>query len=337
MPQLLYITTSVEDYLSDSLLHGLRSLYGADVVDYPKCEFLYKNCPPTSRQRVRGNGFTLYTGLLDDIGIDRTHIEDRLRRGVFDWVVFGDIWRQFGTYVQLLPWLDPRRTALVDGADSPRLYPYAGLWYRKPYYLKLPRVSPESLYFKREWTPQSRAGYYQELVPTSLRGWLPAPVNLRPIAFSIPEQKIVTGPPEKTQLFPAHIVDPELARLLPGAATSYAFSNERDYYADLQRSRFGITTKRAGWDCLRHYEIAANGAVPCFRDFLAKPVTSAPHGLSRSNCVFYRDAADLLQQTSEMSPEHYAELQANAIAWAHANSTVARARAFLAALESSSS
>jgi len=37
--------------------------------------------------------------------------------------------------------------------------------------------------------------------------------------------------------------------------------------------------KRGGWDCLRHYEIAAAGAVPCVRQLEGKPSSCAPHGL----------------------------------------------------------
>ena len=73
----------------------------------------------------------------------------------------------------------------------------------------------------------------------------------------------------------SHIVDEEVAERM-GAASSHVFEREADYYRDLQASRFGITTKRTGWDCLRHYEIAANGAVPCFRDLDRKPPPLRP-------------------------------------------------------------
>src|SRR5204863_8665429 len=89
----------------------------------------------------------------------------------------------------------------------------------------------------------------------------------------------------KANLLPRHIVDPEVRARVAGASAAYAFDSEADYYADLQRARFGITTRRSGWDCLRHYEIAANGAVPCFRDLTLKASTCAPHGLGDDNSV----------------------------------------------------
>ena len=74
--------------------------------------------------------------------------------------------------------------------------------------------------------------------------------------------------------------------------------------ADLARSRFAITTRRGGWDCLRHYEIAAAGAVPCFRQLEAKPARCAPHGLRPgSNCLSYHDWPDLRRQVAGITPE----------------------------------
>ena len=117
-----------------------------------------------------------------------------------------------------------------------------------------------------------------------------------------------------------------------GARTSYAFDTELDRTGDLRASRFGITTKRAGWDCLRHYEIAANGAVPCFRALHRKPATNAPHGLDTSNAISYRSWRDLRRQVEALSDERYRELQRGALRWAHANSTRERASGFLSSM-----
>ncbi len=76
-----------------------------------------------------------------------------------------------------------------------------------------------------------------------------------PISFSIPEQKIVSEPPAKTTQF---------ATIIPGNPSTYIYSTEPDYYAGYQEAVFGHTRKKGGWDCLRHYEILANGCVPYF-------------------------------------------------------------------------
>lgn len=89
-----------------------------------------------------------------------------------------------------------------------------------------------------------------------------------PISFSIPEEKISQRVPEKTKRF-AHIV--------PGDPSTYIFQDETTYYADYQQSIFGRTQKKAGWDCLRHYEILANGCIPWFRDLDRCPAQTMVH------------------------------------------------------------
>lgn len=78
-----------------------------------------------------------------------------------------------------------------------------------------------------------------------------------PIQFSIPEIKVVQNIPEK---------DKDFAYIIPGDTSTYIYQLESDYYKDYQRSYFAITTKKKGWDCLRHCEILANGCIPYFPD-----------------------------------------------------------------------
>ena len=42
-------------------------------------------------------------------------------------------------------------------------------------------------------------------------------------------------------------------------------------------ARFAVTRKKAGWDCMRHLEIMANGAVPYFPDFDEMPRLTMQH------------------------------------------------------------
>lgn len=90
--------------------------------------------------------------------------------------------------------------------------------------------------------------------------------DIRPISFAIPACKIVSHVPEKSQLL--SIIDPTVT--VPGRR-SYDFSKEEDYYAEYRKSWFARTCKKAGWDCMRHYEIIANGCLPLFRDIETCP------------------------------------------------------------------
>jgi len=77
-----------------------------------------------------------------------------------------------------------------------------------------------------------------------------------PIHFAIPECKITNNRLIKTQ---------EYGSVIPGQG-GYVFNNEQEYYNDYNKSYFGVTIKKAGWDCMRHYEILANNCIPYFID-----------------------------------------------------------------------
>lgn len=303
-------------------------MLGADVVDFPKLEFAYDSYPAECRGELYGHGFSLYC-TLPDTPIDRNRAFRRALAGEFQLVVFADITSAFGSFVQLAPMLTDRaRLAVLDGADRAVPYPYAGMWWRKREWWALPRAHPRALYFKRELS--GLTGMYRAylMLPPRLAARLPSVKQMREIAFSLPEDKIVRESPRKKQLLATHCVDPEVARRC-GIETSYAFTAESAYYADLQASRYGVTTKRAGWDCLRHYEFAANGCVPCFRDLDRKPERSAPHGLNETNCIGYHNAEELLRRLDTVDDASYRTLQEGAISWAHANTTRVRALQFL--------
>src|SRR5579862_5558247 len=89
--------------------------------------------------------------------------------------------------------------------------------------------------------------------------WIPLSIfsQVYPIQFSIPEHKIVKEIPEK---------DRDFAHIIPGDPNTYIYTDEEDYYTDYQHSYFAVTMKKAGWDCMRHYEILANGCIPYFVD-----------------------------------------------------------------------
>lgn len=333
LPRVLYLASDSDDYQSDSLFLGLRAVLGDRVVDVPRRDQLYADYPDEWRRELYGRGFTLYSGHLEDIKLDRTESWERLADGEYDLVVVGDIWRCFGTFAQILPFLgeDKVRCAVVDGSDSPAPYPYAPHWWRRPLYWTAPRAHRRFPYYKRELLPETLWFRSYLTIPPPVARRLRPPKNMRPISFGIPEQHVVDAPPPKTKDFPEHCVDAELAPRI-GKATRYAFEDEAAYYADLRASRFGITTRRGGWDCLRHYELAASGLVLCFRDLDRKPATCAPHGLHAGNCLIYRDADDLLAQISALDEARYAELQAASLQWARENTVRALAERFLRSL-----
>jgi len=107
--------------------------------------------------------------------------------------------------------------------------------------------------------------------------------NPLPITFSIPEEKIVKSFPKKTKF---------LSNLIPGNLKTYIYNTEKEYYDEYQSAYFAMTTKKAGWDCMRHYEIIANGCLPYFPEIEKCPlftmVMLPKHLLIRSNKLYER-------------------------------------------------
>lgn len=60
--KILFLTTEREDYLQDSILHGLRNLIGSNLIDYPQKKILYK---PFKRIDTYGRGFTIFNLFLE--------------------------------------------------------------------------------------------------------------------------------------------------------------------------------------------------------------------------------------------------------------------------------
>ena len=89
---------------------------------------------------------------------------------------------------------------------------------------------------------------------------------VHPICFCIPEEKIsISKIDHKTKV---------LSNLIPGDLSTYIYNTEDSYYKEYQASYFAHTKKKAGWDCLRHYEIIANGCLPVFENIENCPTNS---------------------------------------------------------------
>jgi len=213
------------------------------------------------------------------------------------------------------------------------LFPYSMSLLRRPEMVSLLRAHRLYKYFKRELCPQSIRSAWFNAVPEQLAASLGLPATVHPISFSIPEDRIVAQASPKRRLMFPHCVDLETAAFMPGLSATPPFTNERHYHQGLAESRFAVTTKRAGWDCLRHYEIAANGCVPCFRNLGAKPASCAPHGLTHANCLEYNSPAELVKRTSSMTDAEYSGLAEGALEWARQNSTRVRAADFLSRID----
>lgn len=96
------------------------------------------------------------------------------------------------------------------------------------------------------------------------------PDRLYPISFSIPETLTAQTVPEKTK-------DLAGGQSRGRKVYKYGVGQEADYHADYRASRFGLTYRKGGFDCMRHLEIMANGCLPFFPGHLDIPRLTMAH------------------------------------------------------------
>ncbi len=129
--------------------------------------------------------------------------------------------------------------------------------------------------------------------------------KLLPISFSIPEEKICKDIDISIKTKIEAYVKP-----LNDRSQKYKYDKEEDYYNDLKASFFAHTSKRNGWDSMRHYEILANNCIPYFGDLNECPkniLCFYPKELIKESNNLYQKVKDLDMNDFVTNHEHINE------------------------------
>jgi len=336
--KILYLHCNQPCYVAEPLFHGLRSVLGNQCVDVPRYDSLYQQSTKKFSRSLRGEGFTLYGQLKDDDELINHRYFWLGKLDEYDYVVIANIWDMGDMYLKIRSLIPEKKIVLIDGYDQPNIYPFAKRYLKNLW--PMMTIIRKSIYFKREFVSPLFGYGLQDLIPRIFHPLfqciLPIHKKVKPISFSIPAGKITQVDwLKKTKDFPTHIVDQEIATNLKSgfyskiASDKYCFNKESEYYEDLKKTRWGITTRRAGWDCLRHYELAANGCILCFRDLDDKPITAAPHGLNSTNSISYSNHSDLLHKIRSINCNEGIAMQERSYKWVRQQTTNYRANYFL--------
>ena len=233
--KILYLAKfDLPDFQSDMIFHGLRSLFGEDVVDANEAWYMYDDFRNYWADRVPsrgmeyGRGFTLY-GRLPRLDVDRTDLEKKIQLSYFDKIVFGSIAR-LSYPEEKLRHYKKEDIIMIDGEDNQDINNYCASF---------------GTYFKRELASETTLA--------------------KPINFCIPRELIVKEVPKKEK---------DYATVIPGDKSTYIYTEEKPYFEDYQKSYFGVTCRKGGWDCLRHYEILMNGCIPFFPELEGCPANT---------------------------------------------------------------
>jgi hypothetical protein len=305
--KILFITTinpsKQGDLLEISLLHGLRELMGNDCVDYPRKKIMYHDFSDTPKEELHGRGFSLLTTSISEIN-SRDIFNQK-----FDAVIYGD-GHMYGEepYIEGVNELADGNTWIIDGHDlygnAPRKILYDGEEIIGTQFTNC---------FKRELIEEDDTVF--------------------PTGFGIPEERIIEMDFSiKDQFYqktaPAFSLF-ENINDIGGGFSHHKFEIEEEYYDDLSRSWFGLTCKKGGWDCLRHYEIIAAGSLLLFRDYDKKPKLCSPQELP---CFSYRTKHELYNLMSKLvvdnkPTQEYLDMIEIQRQWLYSNgTTIARAK-----------
>jgi len=239
MPLDLKDPEHVSDYQSDMVFHGLVKKLGTDVHTYHNLWWHHKKAKEENEHdfsKIWGKGFTIY-GLLEE-GEYQT-LEMNERHSNYDAIVLPIHWthtRQHRYIITLLKNLlsngyEKKQLIVVDGWDRDFIHP---------------EISKNCTYYKREMTDEQEE-------------------YAKPISFAFPEEKIRPIDDSKREIPFAPLI-PVNQSIDPSYMSTYQYDTEQDYYDMYQTAYFSYTSKKGGWDTLRHYEIIANGSIPFFVD-----------------------------------------------------------------------
>jgi len=328
--RILFLNSSIPNYVTDGLFHGLRSILGITVVDIPKMDYMYEDASCEDLMKTGSKGSSLYKLLPTNCEAQGKRTFWQSDIDSYDYIFFTDIFEQWELFNRIYKTINPNKRGslcIIDGSDQPFRFPFSNnsfnLRFRPSSYLNRYK---NIFYFKREYESTSALfGITKERHPRLsmvLSKVLNNPLKLLPISMSIPEDHIEYIPmQDKSQDFVNYNVDDELMDLFPASPFAElgkwqpAFTNQNDYYSDIRKSKYGITTKRAGWDCLRHYEYAAKGAILCFKNLHSKSDFCAPFELKTGNCIPYLNKEDLLKKLKRKTSMELEGIQENQYLW----------------------
>ena len=276
MQKILFITRGENiDYENDAVFHGLCSLADTEaaILNENSYDFMFKDlCSEAGLRSLYGKGFSLANRL--PVGKKCVHSRaealKNIRNKNYDFVIYGSIFRCDELLNDVIKYYPREKIIFIDGEDEDFHFRLTrGCRYRFFQERKALRYARMGLYYKRELLPRFRNIF-------------------RPVFFAVPEELIVEKVPEDKSR--------RLAFIIPGKAETYIYEDEESYYRGYQESVFGLTCKKAGWDCLRHYEILANGCIPYFPDIADLPpdtMTFFPKALVRyGNMLYEKEASD---------------------------------------------
>lgn len=235
--KVLFIANNqTNDFLSDAVFHGLKSKEDVQVTELHPLWYMYNNINKEALiNRFHGRGFTYYAD-IPFVEVPQFNIKEQIATKYFDLIIYGNANRCLDLFNEVSSVYPQDKIILLDGEDE----------HNRPGINK--ELVGRGKYFRRELSALEASEH-----PSAL-----------PISFAYPKNKIPSQPVNKEKV---------LGHIIPGVAQTFIYNDEESYFNDYRISLFAYTWRKAGWDCLRHYEILGNDCIPLFLDIEQCPGT----------------------------------------------------------------
>lgn len=138
------------DYQCDTILIGLKYLFGSDVVDVNKVEHIYTTFPDHLLPQQYGRGFTICK-TVDDLDVDRTDIDAKIAARYFDYIIYGAIWRCTDKLELAIKHYPKSKIIALDGEEppNPEIHPYCNYttYFKRELYHNYKDINPVQFSF----------------------------------------------------------------------------------------------------------------------------------------------------------------------------------------------
>lgn len=263
------------DYLNDMMYHGGFSLFGSDYETNKDPSYMFVN-HETRRPEIH---------------------------------LFNCHGKGFTIYKKLTPNKDQKINEDIISKINNQYFDYiifGSIWRHLDYYEIVKNIYPKNKIILIDG--EDHGGIKEDLINCGIYFKRELQNNYQnqvlPIGFSIPKELID---------FNINIKNKEFSYIDPRDTSTYIYDNETDYYNDYKSSRFGFTMKKAGWDCLRHYEIIMNGCLPMFLNLEQCPVNTMTHFPKQILQKFYTNFLDANLKYDHIYNEIIHDLQSHVL------------------------
>ena len=251
------------DYLADSVFHGLKQLDDVDVYEYSDTTAWYMYNTEESKTRWleehgndKGAGFTLFH-TLDKERILSTDTLYKIENKFYDKIIYGNVWSSLPYWSQVVTMYDENDVVLLDGTDSDFEFQYRD---DNGNEIEVVKCTSSSLRKTTLGYASNFGKYFKREIPQVHYG------SISPISMGFPEELMVDGVPFNKEQEWCPLTGTEFPDWVEVSDKRYGFGEQDLFYEEIQKSRYGFTMKKAGWDCMRHYEIIGNGTIPYFHE-----------------------------------------------------------------------